>query len=88
MMVSLLRALGRDDVFPLFEEALASPHFYTRWHVMREMLAMDAEAALPSLRRMAAEDPHPDIRAAAQQTLAMFFEEAAAASEGDVVCPA
>ena len=88
MMVSLLRALGRDDAFPLFEEALASPQFYTRWHVMREMLAMDAEAALPSLRRMAAEDPHPDIRAAARQTLAMFFEEAPAASEGDVACPA
>ena len=75
MMVSLLRALGRDDAFPLFEEALASPLFYTRWHVMREMLAMDAEAALPSLRRLAEADPHPDIRAAAQHTLELFFEE-------------
>ena len=75
MMVSLLRALGRDDSFPLIEEALASPQFYTRWHVMREMLAMDAEAALPSLRRMADEDPHPDIRAAARQTLDLFFAE-------------
>ena len=89
MMVSLLRALGRDDAFALFEEALASPQFYTRWHVMREMLAMDADAALPSLRRMAADDPHPDIRAAAQQTLKMFFEaEPAATTEGDVACPA
>ena len=75
MMVSLLRALGREDAFPLFEEALRSPYFYTRWHVMREMLAMDADAALPSLQRMAAEDPHPDIRATAKQTLGMFFED-------------
>ena len=77
MMVSLLRAFGRDDAFPLLEEALASPQFYTRWHIMREMLAMDAEAALPSLRRMAERDPHPDIRAAAGRTLELFFEEEA-----------
>jgi hypothetical protein len=39
---------------------------------------------------MAAGDPHPDIRAAAQQTLAMFFDADAdeAASQGDVACPA
>ena len=76
MMASLLRALGRDDAFPLLEEALQSPQFYTRWHVMREMLAMDADAALPSLRIMAGADPHPDIRAAAGQTLERFFGEA------------
>ena len=89
MMVSLLRALGREDAFALFEEALASPQFYTRWHVMREMLSLDAEAALPSLRRMAAADPHPDIRAAARQTLGMFFaDEAEPAAEGGVACRA
>lgn len=89
MMVSLLRALGRDDAFPLFEEALAAPQFYTRWHIMREMLAMDAEAALPALERMAAADPHPDIRAAAQQTLEKFFgSESPRAVQGDAACPA
>jgi hypothetical protein len=82
MMVSLLRALGRDEAFPLFEEALESPQFYTRWHIMREMLAMDAEAARPRLERMAATDPHPDIRAAARQTLALFFETPASAPNG------
>ena len=30
----------------LFEQALDSPQFYTRWHVMREMLALDAEVEL------------------------------------------
>jgi HEAT repeat protein len=83
MMVSLLRALDREDAFPVFEEALESPHFYTRWHVMREMLALDAEAALPSLRRMAETDPHPDIRAAARQTLDLFFTDAHAEGEGE-----
>lgn len=86
IMVSLLRALEREDAFPIFEEALGSPQFYTRWHVMREMLALDADAALPSLRRMAKHDPHPDIRAAARQTLQLFFEDDSA--EGETLCPA
>ena len=89
MMVSLLRALGREDAFPLFVEALDSPQFYTRWHIMREMLAMDADAARPPLERMAAEDPHPDIRAAARQTLDRFFgDEPEAKGAGGVACPA
>ncbi len=80
MMVSLLRVMDRRDALPVFEEALAAPEFFLRWHVMREYLALDAEAALPSLRRMAEADPHPDVRAAARETLAAFFE--------DVPCPA
>ena len=89
MMVSLLRAMEREDALPLIiEEALDSPHFYTRWHIMREMLAMDADAALPSLRRMAAGDPHPDIRAAARQTLDLFFADEPEAGEGETLCRA
>jgi len=93
MMVSMLRTMGREDALPLLEEALESPHFYTRWHIMREMLAMDAEAALPPLRRMAAHDPHPEVRAAARQTLDLFFAEdedegeaADAAAAGGLQC--
>ncbi|MEA3046009.1 MAG: hypothetical protein QOJ53_341 [Sphingomonadales bacterium] len=92
MMVSLLRTMERADALPLIEESLASPHFYTRWHVMRELLALDAEAALPALRRMAAADPHPEVRGAARQTLDMFFpderEEEGAAEQGGVQCRA
>ena len=73
MMVSLLRTMEREDAVPLIEEALASPHFYTRWHIMRELLALDADAAHPHLERMAAGDPHPEVRAAARQTLDLFF---------------
>lgn len=90
IMVSLLRTMEREDALPLILEALESPHFYTRWHIMRELLAMDADTALPPLRRMAAADPHPEVRAAAAQTLRLFFaeEEAAAPAQGDVACRA
>jgi hypothetical protein len=90
MMVSLLRTMEREDALPLIEESLASPHFYTRWHIMRELLAMDAEAALPALRRMAVGDPHPEVRAAAQQTLELFFEDEdeAEALQGGMQCRA
>ena len=79
MMVSLLRLFDRGDAIPELTGLLESSHFYTRWHVMREFLAMDTEAALPHLRRMAEDDPHPEVRAAAAQSLAMFFSEEEAA---------
>jgi hypothetical protein len=75
MMATLLREMDRGDAVPVLLDSLASPHFYTRWHIMRELLALDAEAALPALRNMAASDPHPEVRAAAIQTLQLFFEE-------------
>jgi HEAT repeats len=76
MMASLLREMDREDAVPVLREAMAGTDFYIRWHIMREMLALDAEAALPDLRRMAAHDPHPEVRAAAAQTLRLFFAEA------------
>ena len=85
MMASLLRSLDCQAAIPVLEKSLSSPQFYTRWHVMREMLAIDAQAALPALKRMAAGDPHPEIREAARQTLEMFFPDEA---QGDVACPA
>lgn len=75
MMVTLLRLMDRADALPAIAQALESPHFYTRWHVMREMLALDAEAALPSLRCLAATDPHPEVRFAAVQALSLFFAD-------------
>lgn len=85
MMVSLLRTMARDDALPLIVEALESPHFFTRWHIMRELLAMDAAAAEAPLRRMAASDPHPEVRATAGRTLAMFFDQHA---QGEAACRA
>jgi hypothetical protein len=88
IMVSLLRAMEREDAVPLMVEVLASPYFYTRWHVMREMLALDADAAHPHLRRMAESDPHPEVRAAARQTLDLFFADAADGTGEGLACPA
>lgn len=75
MMVTLLRLMDRADAVPVVREMLKSPHFFTRWHVMRELLALDAEAAFPDLASMAESDPHPEVRAAAAQTLEAFFGE-------------
>lgn len=87
MMVSLLRLLDRRDAAPLIRDCLASPHFYVRWHVMREFLALDADLALPSLREMAESDPHAEVRAAAAQTLAAFFsDEADGLDREDELC--
>lgn len=82
MMLSLLRILDHRGATDLLLSTLEDPNFYTRWHAMRELLAHDADAALPPLRRMAAADPHPDIRSAARATLSAFFSEEA------MPCPA
>lgn len=81
LMLALLRTMERADAAPVFEAVLASAPFHLRWQAMREFLALDADAALPHLRRMAAGDPHPEVRAAAAETLRHFFEETAADEE-------
>jgi HEAT repeat protein len=87
MMLALLRVMDRRDAVPLFLEMLESEYFYARWQVMRELLALDATAALPHLRIMAADDPHPEVREAATRTLAHFFPEPSR-SEEEILCPA
>jgi hypothetical protein len=70
MMATLLRKLDRRAAFPVLASFLAHPDFFVRWHVMRELIGLDARAALPHLAALAEHDPHPDVRAAAQATLA------------------
>lgn len=70
MLLAFLRASGRDDAEPCFETALRDPAHQLRWAAMREWLMLDAGAALPRLARMAGEDPHHQVRAAARRTLA------------------
>jgi hypothetical protein len=76
MMVSLLRLLDDRRAIPWILEAVPASAFHARWHIMRELLAWDAEAALPGLEAMASSDPHPEVRAAARQTLELFFKPA------------
>jgi len=87
LLLSLLRDMDRQDAVPLFVRVLKDGDFHARWHAMRELLALDAEAALPHLQAMARSDAHPEVRAAASQTLVAFFPEEAPAEESRA-CPA
>jgi hypothetical protein len=69
MLTTLLRKLDYDTAFPAIADFLSHPNFFVRWHVMRELLGLDAEAALPHLRRMAAGDAHAENRRAARTVL-------------------
>ena len=72
MALTLLRHLGRADAAPLFDAETRSSDFAARWHAMRELIALSPAAARAPLTRMAAHDPHPEVRAAAQATLRLF----------------
>jgi hypothetical protein len=74
LMLTLLRASDRRDAAPFFADFAASGPFHARWQAMREFLGLDADAALPGLRAMAANDPHPEVRAAAAEALAAFYD--------------
>ena len=69
MIATLLRKLDCAEAFPVLAAFLDSPNFFVRWHVMRELLGLDAAAALPHLQRMAKSDPHEDNKRAAQSVL-------------------
>jgi len=69
MITTLLRKLDCDGAFPAIAALLDHPDFFVRWHVMKELLGIDAAAALPHLKRMAARDPHPDTRRVARSML-------------------
>lgn len=72
MALTLLRHLGRTDAAPLFEAETQSTDFAARWYAMRELVALRSAAARAPLTRMAAHDPHPEVRAAAKATLALL----------------
>jgi HEAT repeat protein len=72
MMTTLLRKLGCAEAFEPIAALLDHPDFFVRWHVMKELLGIDAEAAFPHLKRMAARDPHPDVRKSARAVLDRF----------------
>jgi hypothetical protein len=69
MITTLLRKLDHQAAFPAIAAFLDHSDFFVRWHVMKELLGLDVEAALPHLKRMAATDPHPDPRRAARAVL-------------------
>lgn len=72
MALALLAAMERRAAAPLFLEAAQAEDFAARWAAMRDLVALDPAAAHPRLVQMAADDPHPEVRAAAAATLALF----------------
>lgn len=72
LMATLLRLMRRRDAAPLLAELAIDGPFFLRWQMMRELLALSPETALPLLRRMAADDDHHEIRAAAMRTLRLL----------------
>lgn len=69
MISTLLRKLDSRTAVPVLAAFLDNPNFFVRWHVLREMLGLDAAAALPHLEAMAKDDPHPENRLAASKAL-------------------
>jgi hypothetical protein len=69
MIATLLRKLDCAAAVPAMVALLDHPDFFLRWHVMKELLGLDAAAALPHLKRMAARDLHPEARRAARAVL-------------------
>ena len=78
MLLTMLRSIGCSAAAPAFEAVLEEPEFDLRWHAMREWLLLDPAAALPRLALLAANDPHPEVRAAASTTLKRIAERRAA----------
>lgn len=72
MALTLLRSFGRTDAAPLFAAETQAEDFAARWSALREYVALDPAAARPHVERMAADDPHPEIRRAAAATLALY----------------
>ncbi|UNU41785.1 HEAT repeat domain-containing protein [Sphingopyxis sp. YF1] len=72
MALGLLREMGRRDAASLFAAAVGAADFASRWAAMRDFVALDPAAAFPHLARMAAGDPHPEVRRAAASTLALY----------------
>jgi len=68
-IATLARKLDPQRAFEPIAGQLDHSEFFVRWHAMKELLGIDAAAALPHLKRMAARDPHPDVRRAARSVL-------------------
>jgi HEAT repeat protein len=69
MLSTLLRTMEREDAIETLREYLHHRDFFVRWHVMRELIALNAVAALSDLAQMAKADPRQEIRSAAARML-------------------
>lgn len=84
MLATLLRKMEHPEAFEAIAPFAEDEDFFLRWHAVRELLGIDARAALPRLARMAEADPHPDARRAARSVL----EQVAVPVSGTAACRA
>lgn len=66
---TVLRKMERSDAVNVLVRLLEHNEPTLRWHVMRELLAIDATAAAPHLSKMASSDIDEAVRTTAQMTL-------------------
>jgi hypothetical protein len=72
LLATLLRELNQGGA-EVLQSLLDYPDHFVRWHVMRELLAMEGSRAVPLLDRMV-QDDHPQVRDAATRTVALIRE--------------
>ena len=74
LLASFLRIMDREDAIDAMKPYLQHQDFFVRWHVMRELLALDANQVLEELSAMAREDAREEVRQVAARTLARLVE--------------
>ncbi|UHH09654.1 hypothetical protein LU699_15530 [Luteimonas fraxinea] len=76
--IQLLATLIRELDWKAGSEHLSNlsdhPDHFVRWHLMRELVALDQPVARVRIERAATEDPHPQVREAAIKTIQILNE--------------
>ncbi len=69
-MTSVLKHLGKaDGLTNLFDDTITGP-FYTRWHIMRELIAaLPADKALLEIKKFLQNEENPSVRRTAKATM-------------------
>jgi hypothetical protein len=73
----LLAAARDKESVPVLNKLAGHEHHFVRWTAIRAVTALDPAAGTALIKEAAAGDPHPHIRQAAGQALAMFAESRA-----------
>ena len=72
MYSSILALLGEDRAIDAMKKYLKHADPELRWHIMREILALDADRASPLLHELATSDPSVRVRQIAKATIDKF----------------
>jgi hypothetical protein len=73
---SLLAAVGERQSVEYLLPFLESERHFMRWNAIQAIAALDKDSSIAGLQRLA-DDPHPEVRAAARRSLAQLIAVAA-----------